>query len=199
MFTENQFSTTVVPAELLSPDEHNPEFVRDYERGGNALRDTVAGIDRKNWIFFIEDRNIYAKVIDTEEKFLILEDEDFEEVVGTFDRNMDTVLVYMVDNTYFFRWFDTLTNKYIVEELTSDITSPRLCHDDKRNEAVTYSDVIITYVKDKYLIYRLQRDRFTLPYIAADKHIKGRIITRFGMNKSLRLQWTLEQATKYIK
>ena len=199
MFTDNLFSSKVVAAELLHPDEHDPEFVRDYERGGVALRETVAGINQKEWIFYIEDRTIFAKIADTDVQFPIITDKDFIEVVGSFDRNMNPVLVYFADNAYYFYWFDTVTNKYVTEELTSDVSSPRLCHDDKRNEALVYSDVILTYIKDTKLIYRLQRDRFTLNYIAGEKGIKGREIIRFGMNKSLRLQWTLDQATKYRK
>ena len=199
MFTDNLFSSKVVAAELLRPDEHDPEFVRDYERGGVALRETMAGINQKEWIFFIEDRTIFAKIADTDVQFPIITDKDFIEVVGSFDRNMNPVLVYFADNAYYFYWFDTVTNKYVTEELTSDVSSPRLCHDDKRNGALVYSDVILTYIKDTKLIYRLQRDRFTLNYIAGEKGIKGREIIRFGMNKSLRLQWTLDQATKYRK
>ena len=199
MFTDNLFSSKVVAAELLRPDEHDPEFVRDYERGGVALRETSAGINQKEWIFFIEDRTIFAKIADTDVQFPIITDKDFIEVVGSFDRNMNPVLVYFADNAYYFYWFDTVTNKYVTEELTSDVSSPRLCHDDKRNGALVYSDVILTYIKDTKLIYRLQRDRFTLNYIAGEKGIKGREIIRFGMNKSLRLQWTLDQATKYRK
>ena len=199
MFTDNLFSSKVVAAELLRPDEHDPEYIRDYERGGMALRETVAGINKKEWEFFIEDRTIFAKITDTDKKFPILNGKDFTEVVGTFDRNMNPVLVYHANNAYHFYWFDTVTNNYVTEELTSDVTSPRLCQDDKRDEALVYSDVILTYIKDTKLIYRLQRDRFTLNYIAGEKGIKGREIIRFGMNKSLRLQWTLDQANKYRK
>ena len=199
MFTDNLFSSKVVAAELLRPDEHDPEFVRDYERGGLALRETSGGINQKQWMFFIEGMTIYAKIMDTEDKFPVLSGKNFKEVVGSFDRNMNAVLVYFADNAYYFYWFDTVTNKYVTEELTSDVSSPRLCHDDKRDEALVYSDVILTYIKDTKLIYRLQRDRFTLNYIAGEKGIKGREIIRFGMNKSLRLQWTLDQANKYRK
>ena len=199
MFTDNLFSSKVVAAELLRLDEHDPEYIRDYERGGMALRETVAGINKKEWEFFIEDRTIFAKITDTDKKFPILNGKDFTEVVGTFDRNMNPVLVYHANNAYHFYWFDTVTNNYVTEELTSDVTSPRLCQDDKRDEALVYSDVILTYIKDTKLIYRLQRDRFTLNYIAGEKGIKGREIIRFGMNKSLRLQWTLDQASKYRK
>ena len=199
MFTDNLFSSKVVAAELLRPDEHDPEYIRDYERGGVALRETVAGINKKEWEFFIKDRTIFGKITGTDKSFPIITGKGFTEVVGSFDRNMNPVLVYYADNAYHFYWFDTVTNNYVTEELTSDVTSPRLCHDDKRDEALVYSDVILTYIKDTKLIYRLQRDRFTLNYIAGEKGIKGREIIRFGMNKSLRLQWTLDQASKYRK
>ena len=197
MFIENKFSTTRVPKELLQPDEHDPEFVRDYDRGGKAPRNTDLGVNLNHWVFFIEENQVYCKIQGTEEKFLIVEGTSITEVTGTFDRNMNPFVVYRDQNAYIFYWYDALTNKYVSEELPADTSSPRLCHDDKRKEAAVYSDVIVTYIRGSELLYRLQRDRFTIVYIAANRGVRNREIIRFGMNKSLRLQWTLDQANKY--
>lgn len=197
MFTENLFSSRAVSTDLLKPDDKNPEYIKDYERGGIDLRQPVAGINVQDWVFYIDGDNIFAEAATTGVKYPILSGEPYKEVVGTFDRNMNPVLVYLVENTYYFYWFDTKTNSFETEELPSNVSSPRLCHDDKRHIAIDYSDVIVTYIQDNKLIYRLQRDRFSKNYIAGTKNVKGREIIRFGMNKSLRLQWTLDQATKY--
>ena len=198
MFLENKLSSKKVPAELLQPDEHDPFYVKDYERGGLTLRETSAGINRKQWEFFIENgTSIYCRVIDTEKKYLLISNVNITEVVGTFDRNMNVCVVFRSNQKYYFYWFDTVSNSYLTEELPNVVSSPRLCHDDKRDEATEYSDVILTYIKTDKLIYRLQRDRFTVDYIAATRGVKDREIIRFGMNKSLRLQWTLDQSSKY--
>ena len=194
--------TKAVPLKLNTDLEEIPSRNTVKEIYTSILSDIETArklINKKEWEFFIEDRTIFGKITGTDKKFPILTGKDFTEVVGSFDRNMNPVLVYHANNAYHFYWFDTVTNNYVTEELTSDVTSPRLCLDDKRDEALVYSDVILTYIKDTKLIYRLQRDRFALEYIAGEKGIKGREIIRFGMNKSLRLQWTLDQASKYRK
>ena len=200
MFYNNQISSAPIDRELLRPDEHDPMFVRDFERGGAALRNTLLGINKYNWVFYIEDKSIKAK-IDEENAtvFTILSGMDFIEVVGTFDRNMNPVLVYRVEDRYYFYWFDTSLNDFQTEKLVSTVVSPRLCHDDKRAETLLNSDVVLTYIDVGRLLFRLQRDRFNTEYLVADKFVKNREIVRFGMNKSLRLQWKLDQENKYRK
>jgi hypothetical protein len=189
------FSSRPVPAPLLIPDNNEYNLLYDFERGGNALRQTEGGINISNWMFWVESgTTIYCGRIGTGERFPLYEGENITSLEATFDRNMNPTMVFKEEDEYVFTWFDTKSNDFVYDDY-KDIRSPRLAHDDKRDEAVRYSGIVFTYIKDDKVYYRTQVDRYTIEYLAFETYVKGRSITEFGMNKSLRLQWGLEQTS----
>ena len=88
----------------------------------------------------------------------------------------------------YMRWFDTAANDYVTTEYVG-ASSPRVTLDDKRAMSIASNDVILTYIRNKNLYFRAQRDRFTIEYLLI-QNISG-TIRRFGMNTVLRLQWEI--------
>lgn len=199
MFSESRMSTKPIEADYLVPDNFKYSRTEDYERGGLVLRNPYDGIDLKTWKFFIEDQTfIKLQRIDEDKIYTLFEGNEITEIKGSFDRNMNPCYIYKEGDFYFFLWFDTLSNKNVIEELGTEIKSPRIAHDDKRPIGKSYSDIIITYIKENKVYYRIQADRYQIEYLAFEGDFKDRIIISFGMNKSLRLQWLLDQESKYL-
>ena len=96
------------------------------------------------------------------------------------------------DETVQFRWYNSVVEDYVTTNY-SDITSVRLCHDDKRDIQVQRgaTDVILTYSKIGAVYWRVQRDRFMIEYSHSLAISKLHRITHFGMSKGNRLQWRI--------
>ena len=196
MFYNNQISSETLYAEFISPDDLSYNKLQDHEKAGAKIKDSLEGINKYTWVFEIRnDSEIWCIREDTQEATKLYTGNNLTEVYGSFDRNMNPCYIYKENGNYQFVWFNTVTNRNVTEGL-GDVRSPRITHDDKRDEALVYSDIIITYIRDDKVYYKLQRDRYTIEHFAFEEKVKGRSIKSFGMNKGLRLQWELVQNSK---
>jgi hypothetical protein len=86
-------------------------------------------------------------------------------------------------------WYDTQVAGEVFTDLPAGSTSPKACLDDKRDMETALSDIIVAYMRDKGLRFRVQRERFLIEYtLAVDLDAT---LIRVGMNTKNRLQFEL--------
>ena len=181
------------PDNIISDDE-----LVDYEFGGYALQDTSHGLEFQVWKgeWTSSTGDVILSPLTVGEPVVIFNEEEVEELAFTFDQNMRWCAAVRLSNgTVKFRWYDSEDEQYVISYL-SDITSVRVTFDDKRQQQIQQgaADIIITYIRNGRVRWRVQRDRFLQEYTYAGQIFSDNIrITHFGMSEKLRLQWRLAQ------
>jgi len=103
---------------------------------------------------------------------------------------MNVALAFVQGGESKFYWYDSNLGAMTVTNFGSSVITPRVSHDDKRDMQSASSDVILAYVKNSSLYFRMQRDRYQIEYLLKSGDCKGLI--KIGMNSKLRLQFLLE-------
>lgn len=195
MIPMNRLSTEPNPAEFMSPDDlENTDYpLVDYELGGVALSDASNGLQDRVWTVRADPitGGVYLSAPEHVES-LFLSLPGITEVSLAFDQNMKPALAYVQDGTAKFRWYNSLTDQYVVETLPTGTITPRVCLDDKRSNQTIQgnNDIILAYVRNGDLYYRQQRNRYENEYLLK-AGVNAKLI-RVGMNMLNRLQFLLE-------
>ncbi len=191
MIPLQRLSTTVVPAEFLTPDDiEAPSSLVDHELGGVGLNDASQGLRVRNWRLRLVGNDVRINADGVSEVTLFTRS-GITELSLAFDQNMRPYVAFVENGQSVLRWYDTLAEQQVFLELAEGTVTPRVCLDDKRPLQVGASDVILAYVLGNNLYFRAQRDRFEIEYLLkAD--VGGRII-RVGMNRNYRLQFLMEE------
>ena len=181
------------------PDSRSTQNeLRDYEQGGIALQDPSKGLQYQNWTGYWDptDSTAYLQPETAPESppIPIFTESDVVEFTFTFDQNMRwAAATRKADKTMQFRWYDSAVEAYVTSHY-SDVTSVRLCHDDKRSVQVFLgtSDILITYLSAGKVHWRIQRDRYLTQYTKHDLTVSAsHRISHFGLSQGLRLQWRI--------
>ena len=182
-------SSVPVPGKFLPPDDQPFSLTQDWEKGGKAHQDPSMGIDYKDWTAW-KDRttgNIFVEPVDkATSPILITNSPTATHISLAFDRNMRLVVAWATAGTSYLYWFDVTSNTYTTSIFPST-RNPRLTHDDKREMANVYSDVLFFYIAGDNIVVRTQRDRYTIPLILGPVGPTD-ILTRVGMTDQLRVQ-----------
>lgn len=179
-------------AEFLTPDNRGFDPFEDWERGGIAHQDPSQGIDLKDWRAWKDRASgwILVQPVDLSQPPIQVHQEPNATFISlAFDRNMRLVVAWRVVNTSYLYWFEPITNTYTITSYPST-HSPRLSHDDKRERASQWSDVLFFYIRAGQLCVRTQRDRYEIETILAEVG-DDVILYRVGMNTKLRMQLEL--------
>lgn len=194
---------TNLSGQFLAPDNISATSeLEDYELGGVALQDPSQGLQVKVWKCWWDedDDTVYLEDTDTGNVTALFTELNVIELAFTFDQNMRWYTATRIEgDTLNFRWYDTQIAQYVLTPY-ANITSVRLCHDDKRRLSVEQgqTDVILTYLRANQVRWRVQRDRFLQEYsFAGQSYADNARITHFGMNTKNRLQWRI--GTRRIK
>lgn len=196
MIPDNSLSSRTIRSRYLVPDNRiAATLVEDYERGGLAIQDTSKGFDYQNWygLWDKNDNNIYLTPDDTKEPVYLFTQLNVFEFSFAFDQNMRYLTgVLLRDGTFLLRWYDSSVASYVTSTF-SGITGFKLGLDDKREVQVrrNVTDVIFTYLKDNLLCFRSQRERFATEHVLKSDLPLNLVITNFGMNEHLRVQWRM--------
>ena len=161
--------------------------VYDCEDGPKAIRDTSGGMAYQRWRIWIEQGRIYLDA-DNQPRTLLREGVGITDVSLAFNQNADLHYTWVEEDICYLLYFDSLTNSTQVMTI-GKVYTPKITLDDKRQTQTQISDVILTYIKDGYVYYRYQRDRFEVEYKASEETFTA--INRFYMNKEYCLQWEL--------
>lgn len=189
MLPDHVLSTTVIPAQFLSPDDRPYNKAIDYEFGGAALRDPSQGLLVKVWTYrLVGDSAVTVEASDVAASTLFTRaGGGITEISGCFDQNMNPCVTFMQNGQLWLWWFDTFV---VAQVFTSfDGAQPKVCMDDKRQTQGAVNDMILAYVRNGDLFFRAQRDRFGIEYplfVGLDPDLT---LTKIGMNKVNRVQF----------
>lgn len=107
-----------------------------------------------------------------------------------FDLNMRPCYILEFPDKCELTYYDTVTNSEITKEF-SDMISPYLTLDDRRNQNSHNSDIILSYLNGNKLCVRNQRDRYDVEHELATLDDNQYTIERVGMAKNFRVQFHL--------
>lgn len=184
----NEMISTRSPGRHLPPDgvirANVFQLLEDFERGGVALNDGSRGLDVQEWKAWYSGTTIWiAPFPYTSPTALLTGLVDVTEISLSFDRNMNPAVVYIIAEVAYLYWYDA--QLAAMTTTSFDAETPLLTHDDKRDINSSNSDVLFFYVRQGYLRYRQQRDRYlterTISVVPS-----GRII-RAGMASDFRV------------
>lgn len=179
-------SNPTMYAEFMQPYNTTKVPLKDYARGGVALLDGTNGLNVKNWSCEVTDGEVFVTAEGTPKTSVYQLDPAVSWVSLAFDGNMHFNLAYIVDNESFLYWYDADSRMYITTSLGNVIT-PFIRMDDVRLYIETSRDIILSYIRNKALCVRMQRDRFGVEYVLANN--AGSRLLQCGMNVGRRFQW----------
>ena len=188
MLPENTISTSPVPTSFLVPSKTEDDVLIDYEWGGVDIQDTSEGLNKYIWECFYKDNWIVLKNLSKEINWLNVE--GVTQLGLAFNFNMQPCITYVKSERVYLNWFDTSVQQYITADF-GILKSPQISLDDRRNETSNSSDVIFSYVKDRSVYYRQQRDRFNIEYYVGDITQDGVTLVQIGMGKNYRFQFKI--------
>lgn len=173
------------------PDSIRYRRRTSFELGGIALNDASKGLMYQVWTLEA-DGNYVRLWADEVDPIILFEDPGIRQLSLAFDQNMRKVLAfeYFTGNVELV-WFDTLLGEE-VSTFYSDIRSPVLTMDDKREGQSDTSDIVFAYIRnsDHQLCYRIQRERFLNEHAIYQCNEHSRLLN-MGMTNDFRFQFEL--------
>lgn len=178
----------------------------DYEYGPIAIQDPSKGSMHQIWRARMENNYVYLSAPNVQE-FVLLDLPNVTEISFTFDQNANPTFAYVQGGEAKLYWFDSSANAYTTTNFGSEVLTPRITLDDKREMQRGISDVVLFYVKpvrneqneiiDGTLYMRMQRDRYLIEYPMATSLTGG--IVKCGMMNNWRLGVQLEQYSPAVR
>jgi hypothetical protein len=165
----------------------------DYTVAGRAINDPSAGLMFQKWRSRIDGNHVLLGSEKTgpgyKDEHSIFEMGGINEVTLAFDNNMNySICVKRIDEPIIFlRWYDTVSNSYVTTQFDG-VIEPFLRLDDNRASAYSRNDIILIYNRNNMLMYRLQRDRYTIEYPFIQIHPWQKLY-QCGMTTKLRFQF----------
>lgn len=197
MLPENRLSTTPMLNGYLKPDGARKSITKDKEYGGIHLQDSTRGLFYQIWSFEIFGTQVLVSADNYIKAVLFTHSSIIKEISCTFDQNMNPCVAFVDElEVAWLYWFDTQQNDQVFSNMNTDldmgedVVSPRVCLDDKRQTQSATSDIILSYIKNRTLYMRRQRDRFGTAFLLAYR-VNAKILD-VGMNRSNRLQFKLK-------
>lgn len=189
MFPPGSPSSVSVHGAFLAPDDAERNLLLDYERGGVHVNDPSAGLNYQDWKMWYDGTAVKLSTVSDTDVSTVFTAGLVTELAFTFDQNMRLAMVYVQAGVAKLRWYNPLVNAIVTDTLFG-ATSPMIGLDDKRERFLQDSDIIVGYVKDGAVYYRLQRERFITEHHLADLPANGGThrIMNFGMTSRGRFE-----------
>lgn len=186
---------------FLTPDNlDNEANLISKEDGGVAISNPSQGLSGYTWVssYAPLEGNIILSNLETDQSYTILTGiMNVMSISFSFDSNMRPVIAYTISTGEAYHyWYDTVTQAYTTTLLPVGAITPKLTHDDKRKFFVTNnrSDVLLFYVLNTAIRYRLQRERYNTDHQIATV-TAGTRIKRVGMTTGVRIQLELTEGS----
>ena len=176
------------PGTILPDDRRFPVGLVSRERGGKGLNDASEGVNGYVWTAVADE--VTGKVILTRngaQPSTLGIFGPLRSISLAFDQNMQPALAYVNQaRDCKLYWFDATVPGYVTLTMPAGARDPCLTLDDKRNELVTGSDILLFYTIGTNLYYRQQRERFTVERLIYTG-VQGRLF-HVGMNTTWCIQ-----------
>ena len=163
MIPTNTFTNALDASDYLPPNDLPYDPLTQTVRGGISLGDNSLGRDVQNWVVYYENSTIKIKAENEIVVFTLLEP-NIETLSLAFDSSMKVVLTWTITTGAYLYYFNTTTQSYTRVDYPN-VTSSRVCVDKFDDFYNTNSDVLFVYSLNGSVYYRLQRDRYTTPYL----------------------------------
>lgn len=188
MLPENKLSTSPALQDFLPPADRPTTLREDLEMGGIAHQDPSRGLMYQVWRAWLEqDGWIHVQPENKSRPAIrVVSAPGALYVSLAFDRNMRMVVAWQRGAVIFLHYFDTISGGYITTNFTG-CRSPRLTHDDKRDAAGGWSDVIFMYAKGTKVCVRNQRERYGVEHELGDI-LPTQQLAVIGMTKGYRVR-----------
>lgn len=173
---------------LLAPD--NLPWVReaDAEEGGPQL--SVAALGNQGTVYTaVLTPGIVTILRGAEAAGTVVVPADTWEFAFAFDQAMRPLVASSTRGKHLsMYWYDPTAAAFVTTALGSG-RCPRLTLDDKRPLATGGNDVILGYIRQHRLHYRIQRERFLTEHMVAEGIPSHAKLRRLGMGTDLRLHF----------
>lgn len=190
MLPQSKLSTRVVPSAFLTPLRMSA--LVDYEWGGIMVQDPSKGLMYRMWTSLYESDVL--TISNGIQRYVLLRLSGITYHSFAFDQNMQPAVVYTTEDAVYYRYFDTVTGVFVTIELDSGCEYPQVTLDEHRANQLEVSDLILSYVREDKLYYRLQRDRYLIEHFVQDA--PRRRLTQAGMTRNYRFRWRLVHKIK---
>lgn len=188
MLPDGVLSTVYQPASFLPPRDAPLQSLVDYDEGGVGISDPSRGLQIKPWRCQWIDGQFILDAANTAPTVVYSRD-SVTELSFTFDQNMKPFIAFVDATGPHYYWYDATIPGYATVAMASDVVNPKCVLDDKRQNELPVSDIILAYLRGGNLYYRQQRDRFSIEYLL--KTAAGSTLRRIGMNTVWRLQFEM--------
>lgn len=165
----------------------NCGILEAFAEGGPVISDVSKGLSGYIWKAYIDGTQVVITRIGSDEIYKVNIGRIVSQLDLTFDQNMRPFLTYVADGLPYYYHFNSEDSTYSEIALDNSIRYPRCELDTRNTEDIPRSDIILGYIRDGNLCYRLQRERFLKERIIATDNKKtmlwriGRLIDgRFG-------------------
>lgn len=189
-FPDNRLSTTLLAAAYVTPyDLIPPNKTTAYAIGGVGLNDSSQGLNVQLWTATVVGDEVKLVAPNQTVAITVFSAPDITALTIAFDQNMRVTLCYVQYGVAKLYWYDTNIAGYAITEFPGAIT-PRVTLDDRRDLESSTSDIVLAYVKNDNLYFRLQRERYL-----TERLLKANVqatLTQMGMNVVNRLQFKLK-------
>lgn len=164
----------------------------DYEYGGVGMGDTSKGMAYQVWEAIYQpgtgDVLLQADEVD---QFVFMNIANATEISFTFDQNMRPQIAFVQDGIAKMYWWDSAMPGYTTT-LFPGARSPKIVLDDKHQNQIATSDIILAYLRDTGLYFRAQRERFAQEHLLANDIPLAAKLLKIGMTDKRRLQFMVE-------
>ena len=190
MIPYNEFIVIDGYKRLTSPESSKITGLYDYDTGGIAVGDASEGLDSYNWELTVSGSiarlNKFGGIAISVFTFPSVP----IDVAFCFDQSMHPVIAWQDSNdTVYLRRFNAATSSFITDVIGSG-KCPRLVLDIKDLAIINESDVILTYIADNTLYYRIQREGYSIPHSIVSNLNPLQRLARIGVS-GFRLQLVL--------
>jgi len=190
---DNSLTDLDIPvANWLTPDDIGRPADRktDYEEGGAILNDPNSGLQGYIWRATLSGNDVLISRSPYDTSVVLLTDTDIEEISLSFDQNMRPTLAYVSAGQAKLYWYDSALELQVTTNLATDVRSPFLSMDDKRETATTINsnDTLLFYIRGSSLYYRQQRERYNTERLLRTYPDSNIRIGRAGITRGLRMQ-----------
>ncbi len=191
MFRNNALSTVPVPSSFVETVSRRTVPLIDYEMGGVNVADASQGLNVKLWKLESNGAQMLLSA-DGVPAIELFNRPNVSQVALAFDQNMRPHVAFVQTGVTWLWWYDSQAGAMVFSSFPGALT-PRLTTDEKRPTHLEDSDVILAYVRNNNLYFRMQRDRFLTEYLL--KSAVNADLIAIGMNRGYRMQFRLRPNT----
>lgn len=191
MFRNNALSTVPVPSSFVETVSRRTVPLIDYEMGGVNVADASQGLNVKLWKLESNGAQMLLSA-DGVPAIELFSRPNVSQVALAFDQNMRPHVAFVQTGVTWLWWYDSQAGAMVFSSFPGALT-PRLTTDEKRPTHLGDSDVILAYVRNNNLYFRMQRDRFLTEYLL--KSAVNADLIAIGMNRGYRMQFRLRPNT----